>query len=161
VDLQMTSVWVPPFSVARKPFPYVQANYNAQQGQLSRDGHYISYSSDESGRSEVYVQTFPERRGKWQISTSGGSQPQWRHDGKELFYLAGGKIMAVEVKTDSSQFEAGIPKLLFDAQIEDVGWRNQYVVSGDGQRFLVVAPVEKAASTSMTVLVNWASELKK
>ena len=68
--------------------------------------------------------------------------------------------MAVEVKTDSSQFEAGIPKLLFDAQIEDLGWRNQYVVSGDGQRFLVVAPVEKA-STAMTVVVNWASELKK
>ncbi|PYV30024.1 MAG: hypothetical protein DMG22_21630, partial [Acidobacteria bacterium] len=161
VDFPMTSVWVLPLSGDRKPFPYVQANYNAQQGQLSPNGRFIAYSSDESGRLEVYVQTFPERRGKWVISTAGGFGPQWRHDGKELFYLAGGKIMAVEVKTDSSQFEAGIPKLLFDAQIHEAGWRNQYVVSSDGQRFLVTAPVEKAASTAMTVVVNWASELKK
>ncbi len=158
-DDSRTGVWVLPLSGDRKPFPYVQANYDAQQGQLSANGRFIAYSSDETGRLEVYVQTFPERRGKWQISTAGASGPQWRHDGKELFYLAEGKIMAVEVKTDSSQFEAGIPKVLFDAHIQAAGFRNQYVVSPDGQRFLVVAPVEKAASTAMTVVVNWTARL--
>src|SRR5438876_1638995 len=156
IGLQKESVWVLPLSGDRKPFPYVEGNYDAEQGQLSPNGRFIAYSSNESGL-EVYVQTFPERRGKWLISTPIGLGPQWRHDGKELFYLAQGKIMAVEVKTDSSQFEAGIPRLLFDAQIHEAGWRNQYVVSSDGQRFLVTAPVEKAASTAMTVVVNWAT----
>ncbi len=69
--------------------------------------------------------------------------------------------MAVEVKTDSSQFEAGIPKPLFDAHIQEAGWRNQFVVSRDGQRFLVLTPVENAAAVAMTVVVNWTAELKK
>ena len=69
--------------------------------------------------------------------------------------------MAVEVKTDSSQFEAGIPRLLFDAQIEDGGWRNQYVVSGDGQRFLVNTFAVDAVQGPITVVLNWTSGLKK
>jgi hypothetical protein len=109
----------------------------------------------------VYVQSFPPGSGKFQISIgAGGAQPRWRRDGKELFYLSrDGHLMASEVKT-SSNFEAGTPKVLFDARILG-GVANttghMYDVAPDGKRFLVSgAPeVDSSASKPITVLVNW------
>ncbi|MDA2926080.1 hypothetical protein MYX78_02410 [Acidobacteria bacterium AH-259-G07] len=108
----------------------------------------------------MYIQTFPEPGGKWQISTGGGSQPRWRRDGKELFYIAGEGLMAVEVKTDSSTFEAGIPKALFEARFPSGGRRNHYLVTADGQRFLINTPVEQTTSP-IHVVLNWFEDLKR
>lgn len=95
------------------------------------NGRYIAYASHESGRYEIYVQTFPQHLGRWQISTRAGQEPTWRHDGKELFYLSSeDKLMAVDVNTSAGQFQADIPKPLFQAQlVEGLNWRNRYVVS--------------------------------
>ena len=158
-----TELWVLPLTGERKPFPFVQGSFAAREARFSPNGRYVAYASSESGRYEIYVQTFPEHLGKWQISTTGGGEPAWRRDGKELFYLnPDDKLMAVEVNTDSANFQAGIPKPLFQAQlITGFLWRNRYVVSADGQRFLMLTPAGEAApSAPITVVLNWPALLE-
>lgn len=109
----------------------------------------------------MYVQSFPTTGGKWQISTTGGAQPHWRRDGKELFYIAANrKLMAVEV-TLGSTFATGAPQPLFQTQVARYDAPNRYVVAGDGQRFLVNSPVEEINQTPITVVLNWIAGLKK
>jgi eukaryotic-like serine/threonine-protein kinase len=91
-------VWVLPLEGDRKPFPFLQTPFRENEGRFSPDGRWIAYRSNESGRPEVYVQTFPAGGGKWQVSTSGGLLPQWRGDGREVFYTSTDrKLMAVDV----------------------------------------------------------------
>ncbi|HLJ77851.1 MAG TPA: protein kinase [Acidobacteriaceae bacterium] len=158
-----TQLWVLPLSGDRKPFPFVQGNFGATSGQFSPNGRYVAYTSNETGRNEVYVQTFPQPTGRWEISTAGGAEPMWRRDGKELFYLAPDeKLMAVDVDTTSAAFQAGIPRELFQTQLVPLSyWRNIYVPSPDGQRFLMITPVGKGKAEPMTVVVNWPAVLKK
>ncbi len=153
------AIWV--FSVPdRKATPFLQSEFNETLPQLSPDGRWMAYVSDESGRNEIYVQPFPGPGGKWQVSTNGGSYPLWRRDGKELFYFAPGrKLMAVEVKAGST-FEAGLPKFLFETRLKSGGNR-QYDVSSDGQRFLINLAVGEESSAPITLVLNWTAELKK
>ena len=107
-------VWVLPQEGDRQPFPFLQTPIRDIEAQFSPDGRWIAYRTNESGRPEVYVQTFPASGGKWQVSTNGGHHPQWRSDGKELFYCSTDrKLMSVDVKLGGA-FEAGLPKTLFD-----------------------------------------------
>jgi dipeptidyl aminopeptidase/acylaminoacyl peptidase len=154
-----------------KPMSYLQTPFDERQGQFSPDGHWIAYTSDESGpgQYQIYVQSFPAGAGKFQVSTGGGgTQPRWCRDGKEIFYLAAdGKLMAVGVQT-ATKFEVGAPKALFDPLIPrgrappSVFFR--YDVTADGKRFLVnsvsTAP-ESSASAPITVVVNWFAALKR
>jgi hypothetical protein len=94
------------------------------------------------------------------ISTAGGKEPRWRRDGKELYYVAGNKIVAVEVKTDSATFEAGIPKELFEVRMAPQ-LRNRILVTGDGKRFLVNTPVEDTLALPMTVVLNFAAGARR
>ena len=160
---ETTQLWAFPLFGERKPFAYVQGNFGAESAQFSPDGRYVAYSSSETGRMEIYVQTFPQHTGRWEISTSGGVQPMWRRDGKELFYLTPDeKLMAVEVNTTSATFQAGIPKLLFQAPLVPISyWRNIYAPSRDGQRFLMITPASEVKPEPITVVVNWQELLKK
>ena len=98
----------------KKPFPFLQSTSNEDHGRFSPDGHFIAYSSDESGRYEVYVQTFPVSGGKWLVSRDGGAQPHWRADGKEIFFIAPDrKMMAADVKLEGSTFKAAFPRHCF------------------------------------------------
>jgi len=153
-------VWVLPLFGDRKPFPYLQGEYDEDFPRLSPNGRWLAYHSDETNRYEVYVQGFPNHAGKWQVSTNGGSTPVWSRDGKELFYVAADqKLMAVEVK-DGAEFEAGAPKPLFQPRIgPDPTGSPWFDVSKDGL-FLIPSPVEQA-SMSMNVVVNWTAGLKK
>jgi Tol biopolymer transport system component len=160
-------LWVLPVQAgtpeSHKPRPYLQTPFTEAQGRFSPDGHWVAYASDESGQYQIYVQSFPAGAGKFQVSTGGGgTQPRWRRDGKEIFYLAAdGKLMAVEAQT-ASRFEAGVPKALFDPMIprsRPPPWVFYfYDVTADGKRFLVnsisTAP-ESSASAPITVVVNW------
>ena len=150
--------WVLPLFGDRKPLAYLQADFNQWNAKLSPNGQWLAYVSDESKRTEVYVQTFPTRWGKWQVSQSGATGPVWSRDGKELFLIgADRKLMAVEVK-GNSRFEAGKPKPLFETRL---GGRVQaFDVSKDGL-FLMPALIEPTGTESMTVVVNWAAGLKK
>ncbi len=110
-------IWIVPLFGDRKAFPYLQSNANEHYAKLSRDGRWLAYTSDETGRDEVYVQSFPSPGGKRQISNDGGSRPIWSKDGKELFYIgADGKLMAADVKS-GVEFDVGVPKTLFDTRL--------------------------------------------
>ena len=92
-------LWILPLSGERQPRPFLQNRFDEAEGQFSPDGRWIAYVSNETGRIEVYVQPSAGPGGKWQVSTGGGEQPKWRGDGKEIFYLSAGKLMAVDVNT--------------------------------------------------------------
>ena len=157
-------IWALPLFGDRKAFPVIQTPFIENHAAVSPDVRWIAYTSDETGRAEVYVQPFPGGGGRWQVSTNGGDQAQWRSDGRELFFMsADRKLMAVEVKTGAA-FEAGVPKALFDPHTPSNGitdFRNQYVPAADGQRFLVTTLVEEPNPSPITVVTNWTAEAKK
>jgi Tol biopolymer transport system component/predicted Ser/Thr protein kinase len=155
-------IWMAPTD-GGKPFEFLSSKFTEAQGKVSPDGHWIAYASDESGRFEIYVTQFPQKRGRWQISTTGGSQPWWRGDGKELFYLGPEQtLMSVAVQPGDA-FEAAAPTALFKANFPAVVpayWAN-YLATADGQRFLVSELVPEAAASPINVVLNWTAGLKK
>ncbi len=156
-------LWVLPVVGERKPIPFLQTPFNEDVPKFSPDGRFIAYNSDESGQYEIFVQPFPASGAKWQVSTGGGIQPHWRRDGKELFYLAPNKkLMVVDVNRGNGTFEAGVPKVLFQTRIIGYpGPRNSYDCSADGQRFLINSLPSEATSIPVTVVLNWAADLKR
>jgi Tol biopolymer transport system component len=157
-----TDLWLLPLAGERKPSLYLQTPFDETHAKFSPDGRFVAYTSNESGRDEVYVQTFPAAGGKWQISTDGGDQAQWRADGKELFFLGlDRKLRAVAVKTEHG-FEPGIQQVLFEARTNvpaGLATRAFYAVSGDGRRFLVDTVVSDGGRIPITVVLNWAKDL--
>jgi len=117
-----------PVSGDRKPYPLLKAAFRQYDARLSPDGRWIAYVSEESGRAEIFIQSFPPAGGKWQISNGGGIEPTWSRDGKELYFLNGTKLVAVDVKLTGSSVEAGIPKDLFDVPVDGAIRRKPYVV---------------------------------
>jgi len=162
-----TGLWVLPMEGDRKPLPYLVTAFNTGQARFSPDGHWVVYTSNETGIKEVYVQPFPmSSAGKWSVSNGGGNQPRWRRDGKELFYVApDSTLMAVDVSSTGGNFKLGVPKALFKTSIlggsgggPASSWRWD---SPDGQRFLINSPVEEATATPVTIVLNWQTALKK
>jgi Tol biopolymer transport system component len=148
----------------RKAQPFLQTRSNESAPRFSPDGRWLAYTSDESGRKEIFVQPYPGPGGKWQISTEGGVEPLWNRNGRELFYRTGKKMMAVEISTKPS-FSAGAPKTLFEGEyvlLPTISTPN-YDVSSDGQRFLMLKAVEQAHSppTQINVVLNWFDELNQ
>jgi Tol biopolymer transport system component len=150
-------LWTLPLSADRKPHELM--NW-PDQATFSPDGKWIAYKSSESGRSEVYVQPFPLNGGKWQISNAGGSEPYWRHDGKELYYMTAGSLMAVAIQTGPQGIEAGTPAKLFEAPVSGTIGRSRFVAAADGQRFLFVTASEHVSSLAIEVVINWPALLK-
>jgi Tol biopolymer transport system component len=163
------NLWVLPVdperpATEREAAPYFTSPFNITQGQFSPGAasapRWVAYTSNESGRDEVYVQSFPAGRGRFQISNSGGRQPRWRKDGKELFYLSlDQKLMAVDVKT-APTFEHGTPRELFQTHVAGGGVLAnifRYDVAPDGNRFLILNQVGGQAtdSSAITVMLNW------
>ena len=158
-----SDIWALPLAGERKPFPVVQTSAEEGSGQFSPDARWVAYVSNESaGRAEVYVTTFPEPSGTWRISTMGGSQPRWRADGKELFYVApGGRLMAVPIETGTDgSLSPGQPVTLFQKPGIDAGSRPQYAVASDG-RFLMQAAIPAPKVPPITVVLNWDAGLNK
>ncbi|MEK6325178.1 MAG: protein kinase [Acidobacteriota bacterium] len=155
-------LWILPMFGDRKPTPFLQTEFSDQQGRLSPDGRWMAYASDESGRAEVYVQSFPVLGSKYRISTNGGADPRFSRDGKELFFLAADKkLMVVEIKGNST-FEASVPRELFQTRVSGLtDVRTHYAITADGQRFLVVTNAEDITSSPIIVALNWTAELKK
>src|SRR2546429_147488 len=151
-------------------FPYttlfrsLKATSVLKNGQFSPDGIWVAYASNESGKWEIYVTSFPESRGKWQVSIGGGEQPRWRGDGKELFYISSsGKMMATPL-TIGANFDAGTPVALFQTTPRQPVTNKDlfvYGVSRDGQRFLINTQVKEAETEPMSVILNWTAELNK
>ena len=155
-------IWIAPASIgstAEKPRPYLQTEFVEGQATISPNGKWLAYHSDETKRREVYIMTFPQPGGKWQVSTSGGGIPIWSRDGKQLFYIGGNnKMIAVDIKGAGVNPEPGVPQALFDVRL---GPNNpSFDVSKDG-RFLIPSAVEQTGAAPITVVVNWTAGLKK
>ena len=162
-----SDLWVLPLQGDHKPFPYLATPFAEGQGRFSPDGKWVVYTSNESGTKEAYVQPFPvSTGGKWPVSNGGGSQPRWSHDGKELFYFTpDSTLMAVSVSTTGGTFQPGVPKPLFRAAVlggtgggPGVSWR--WDMSPDGQRFLINTALDDAATSPVTMVLNWQSGMK-
>jgi Tol biopolymer transport system component len=147
----------------RKVQPFLQTRSSEAAPRFSPDGRWVAYVSDESGREEIYVRPYPGPGGRWPISTDGGTEPLWNPRGRELFYRKGNKLMAVDIAFQPTPV-AGTPRLLFTGDFLPASTPvPNYDVAGDGRRFLMVQPSarEKAASTQITVVVNWFDELRR
>ena len=167
-------LWVLPVTPEGKPEagasaragarPYLRTRFNEYQGRFSPElrpelgPRWVAYASDESGRNEVYVQAFPEPRGKFQISTGGGTYPEWSPDGRELYYVsADNKLMAAALKLGADSVTPSTPRELF--AVAGAGGFQPYAVAPDGKRFLVLSPA--GGSQPLEVVVNWPALLGK
>jgi eukaryotic-like serine/threonine-protein kinase len=143
--------------------PFLASTANELRLQFSNDGRFVSYTSDETGRPEIFVQTWPLSEGKWQVTFTGGDQAFWRGDGKELFYLSPeGKMMSVAVQL-GERVSFADPVILFQSQLRPVsmtGNRNQYLAARDGQRFLLLEPAS-TASAHLTLVQNFSRLLEQ
>jgi Tol biopolymer transport system component len=152
-------LWIMPLAGGGKATPFLAASFSESEAKFAPDGRWLAYTSDESGRREVYVTSFPGHEGKWQISSGGGSAPRWRRDGREIFYVApDGKIHSVEVRPGEA-FEAGAPKPLFATQVARMP-TPFYDVTADGQRFLVTEFVRSEEPEPITLVVDWPAALQ-
>ena len=147
-----------------EPHPYLQTPYGEHLAKLSPDGRFLVYRSNESGRNEIYVRPFPEGGARTAVSTNGGEQPRWSRDGKEIFYVEGTTLVAVEVST-SPDFSVGSVTRLFEHRVlaRQSGWPvAQYDVSTDGRRFLFAAPGDEEAEQEVKIRVvqNWYEEFR-
>ena len=154
---------------ARQTVPLLQQpSSNVFNGEISPDGHWLAYQSDESNQDEIYVRPFPAiNDGRWRISTGGGTQPLWARNGHELFYRHGTGVLSVPVQTTPT-FRAGTPTTMFEGRYlappRGLAGRS-YDVASDGQRFLMIkdAPAGDSNGTPaiIVVVLNWTEELKQ
>ncbi len=151
-------IWALPLTGDRNPVRLTSTSFGEFNPRVSRDSHWVAYSSNETGRSEVFVQSFPKTSVKYQVSTNGGQSPVWSPDGTELYYIAPNDLlMAVSFRSNGGSAIIGSPSSLFHATFTaSTGWN--YDVSPDG-RFLVNISEDEIA-IPITVIVNWAETLK-
>jgi len=157
-----------------RPTPFLRADFNESDAHFSPDMRWVAYTSDESGNNEVYVCECLQNPGeasleagvRFPISKGGGMGPQWRGDGKELYYLApDGKVMAVAVSADT-EFHTGTPEPLFQATLYNSSLSARlntgpWVAASDGKRFLLPAPATESTPEPFTIILNWTALLKK
>jgi Tol biopolymer transport system component len=143
--------------------PFLASAFNEFRPKFSPDGKWIAYVSDESGDAQVYARSFPDSAVKIQISSAGGNQPEWRRDGKELFYLApDSTLMAVDLRAGGAGLVVGASQPLFLTNNDDSQvLRNHYTASPDGQRFLVMSPLLAPNVSPLVGVLNWASALAR
>jgi serine/threonine-protein kinase len=151
--------------------PLVQTPFAERNGEVSPDGRWLAYESNESGEYQVYVRPFPNANGgRWQVSTKGGTKPKWTSNGRELVFFSDGFVTSVAVQT-SATFSAGNPTKLFDTRYFPGNAERTYDVTRDGQKFLMIKDAAKPAAaqtpagaeapTNMVVVLNWSEELKQ
>jgi serine/threonine-protein kinase len=160
-------IWIRPMSGPGEPKRFVESEFNVTDGQLSPDGRWMAYVSDESGTTEVYVQAFPGHGEKHRISTAGGSNPTWARNGRELYYLQpmpSGKVAMVAVDfAPGDTFRVSIPRTLFEGKLKaDYPMRN-YDVTPDGQHFIMLHQEDPPDQrvTKLNVVLNWVDELHR
>ena len=159
-----SDIWLLPIGTT-EPVMLIGTNFSETHAQISPDGRWLAYSSDQSGRAEIYVRTFPDDGGMWQVSTTGGDQAQWSADGKTLYYIAGDrKLMAVSVSgTAGGSFEILGTEMLFQTRVPLTGIfddKNNYLPLPGG-KFIVNNLVNEQDSRPLTVVLNWASLLTR
>jgi serine/threonine-protein kinase len=154
-------VWILPLEGVKTPRPFVGTMADEGGARFSPDGRYLAYVSNASGRPEIYVETFPERGGKWQVSTEGGTEPVWARSGRELFYRSESQLMAIEVETAPS-FRPSKPRVLFEDRYQKSGWFPAvYDVADDGRFLMIESDTRSDVSEPLSVILNWPQALKR
>jgi hypothetical protein len=149
--------YVLPLSGERKLRPFLRTKFNVRNARFAPDGRWVSYQSNESGRTEVYVQAYPPPGPKWQISADGGGDARWSRKGRELFYRQGDRMMVVDVETKPT-FRPGRPRILFEGQFLD----SDYDVTPEGTRFLMIKPdPAESGPAQVKVVLNWFEEVRR
>ena len=146
----------------RKATPYLQTPFKESHPQFSPDGKWVAYMSNESGRDEVYIKTFPLSSGKWQVSNNEGDQPRWSRDGKELFFLSSTRLWAAGIRTVAGRIEIDAPHSFFGIT-RFPGPDYVYDVAPDGQRFITVRVpgTSNLESAPIAIISDWQAGLKK
>ena len=152
-------LWLLPIADPQHSIPLLRTPANERGARISPDGRWMAYASDETGRSEVYVQEFPEPQNKWQISANGGRQPHWSSDGRQLYFRdALNAIMVAAVETNGP-FKAGAPQKRPQTRFAPILLRSHYRPAKDG-RFLVLAPAGAEDMVPISVVMNWTSAIR-
>jgi Tol biopolymer transport system component len=153
-------IWAMALDGSSDPFPLLQSEFVEVRPSFSPDGRWIAYESSEAGQPEIYVRQFPGPSGQWQVSTDGGTDPRWSADGEEIFYIdSGGNLVSVPVETGET-LRAGLPEPLFSPPLFPTIQRERYVVTRDGERFLVLSTPSGEAVRPTTVVLNWHAGLE-
>ena len=155
-------LWILPLFGDRKPFPYITGAGDQLYAQFSPDGRWVAYTSNETGRYEVYVAPFPGTGAKWQVPQNGGTMPRWRHDGAELFFqgFSSGQFLVAQVNERGPNFEVGGIQDLFSINnMSPSIASDQYDVSPDGKRLVITTG--EAGTLPLTLVQNWTAELKR
>jgi serine/threonine-protein kinase len=147
-----------------EPEVLVGSPFNERMGMISPDGLWLAYTSDESGREEIYVRPFPGPGGRVLVSTDGGTEPLWARDGQELFYREGDRMMAVPINA-GQEFNPGTPVILFKGDYQTgiigQGTSTNYDIAPDGRSFIMIRPEGASAPNQLNVVLNWFEELKR
>ena len=147
------------------PTPLMHTSFGELNGEVSPNGRWIAYQSDESGRAEVYLRPFPNvEAGRWQVSTAGGDRPLWARNGRELFYVTAGGLMTVPIEPTNAASMGKPGRLLDDRYFFGALYfpGRTYDVSPDGKRFLMIKEAPEESSPSrLVVVLNWTEELKR
>ena len=155
-------IWIVPLTEDAEPEAFLDGPFWELDGRFSPDGRFVAYTSDQSRRFEVYVRSYAPSSGAgglWQVSTNGGSEPRWRGDGRELFYLTPDQRLAAVPVSTTPTFEPGMPETLFELRLGSTRQSN-YDVSGDGQRFLVSVQDDEFQEPT-TITLNWPALLDR
>jgi Tol biopolymer transport system component len=154
-------IWVLPLDGDRKPYVFFKSPLEDRDADFSPNGKYVVYTSEESGKNEIYVQTFPASADKWTVSINGGFSPSWNQKSREIVYVqTDGKLMSVPVKADST-FEAGVPQALFDITMARAPRGDDYAMSNDGQRLMFISRGTDGSLPPVNVILNWSAGLGK
>ena len=154
-------LWILPTFGERKPFPYLVTRFEESLAALAPNGHWMAYVSDESGRRELYVQTFPKPGNKQQISVDGGFAPIWSLDGRELFYgHPSGRVTSVAIRADTASIDVGVPRTVFTWPAEKFGRLRGFDVAPGG-RFVSALETSEGASRIPALILNWPELMKR
>lgn len=147
-------LWLLELDGARKTRPIINSPSEEREGVVSADGRWLAYQSDESGRMAIYVQAFPDGEERWQVSSGGGTYPRWSGATRELFFMAGERIMAAAVTVAGTEFASSTPSVVLEGSYID------YDVASGGKRLVVVRRAPTAQPLQVRVVLNWAEELR-
>ena len=154
-----SDIWFARLGAAEEPEPFARTTASEWGATMSPDGRFVAYTSDESGKYQIYVKSFPPTETKWTISSGYGEEPHWSAAGDEIFYRRGEQWLSVPVKTDP-EFEAGIPQVIFEGPYINVRGLS-YDVTPDAQRFFLLKQPDQPPATRIHVVANWFEELKR
>jgi Tol biopolymer transport system component len=156
-------LWVVPLSEGGKPYPYLETPFSERRAKISPDGKWVAYVSDDTSRNEIYVDSFPQRSGKQQVSIHGGDRPVWGRSGNELFFIGADQtMMAADIRDRGDRLDVGVPKSLFQVRVSmGLGSDRSGFDVSDDDRFLIPTLVNSGSAVPLTLVVNWPTLIRK